>query len=154
MLISLFLRFNLSIVGLPISSFATVTASGYYPSAGSPTAQGDGLVNRPNSTDGTSFNSGGGPPQYVQLGLPGRYNITSVFLQVNQSPNGYTEHLLYVGSNLTTLILAANFSGVTSEGQWINTTFNPPLPGVQFLRLNSIISPSWIGWHKFIVYDE
>jgi hypothetical protein len=130
-----------------------VTASNFANGSGSPTAQGDGLVNRPNSTDGTYFNSGGYPPQYVQLDLLGQYNITSVFLQVSQTPNNYTEHLLYVGSNLTTLILAANFSGVTITGQWINTTFNPPLTGVQYLRLNSITSPSWIAWRKFIVYD-
>ncbi len=153
MLISLFLRFNLSIVGLPISSFATVTASNFWSSAGSAIAQGDGLVNRPNSSDGTYFNSGGGPPQYVQLELLGQYNITSVFLQVCQTPSYYTEHLLYVGSNLNDLTLAANFSGVTSDGQWINTTFNPPLPRVQYLRLDSISSPSWIAWYKFIVYD-
>jgi hypothetical protein len=154
MLISLFLRFNLSIVGLPISSFATVTASGYQASLGSATAQGDGLVNRPNTTDGTHFCAGGYAPQYVQLGLPGQYNITSVFLQVNQYGYGYSEHLLYVGSNLPDLTLAANFSGVIIEGQWINTTFNPPLTGVQYLRLNSISSPAWIAWYKFIVYDE
>ncbi len=130
-----------------------MTASNFANGSGSPTAQGDGLVNRPNSTDGTYFNSGGYPPQYVQLDLLGQYNITSVFLQVSQTPNNYTEHLLYVGSNLTTLILAANFSGVTITGQWINTTFNPPLTGVQYLRLNSITSPSWIAWRKFIVYD-
>jgi len=130
-----------------------VTASNFWSSAGSAIAQGDGLVNRPNTCDGTFFNSGGGSPQYVQLDLPGQYNITSVFLQVAQNPNNYTEHLLYVGSNLTDLTLAANFSGVTINGQWINTTFNPPLPGVQYLRLNSTISQSWIAWNKFIVYD-
>ncbi len=130
-----------------------MTASNFWSSAGSAIAQGDGLVNRPNTTDGTYFSSGGFAPQYVQLALPGQYNITSVFLKVSQSPSGYTEHRLYVGSNLTDLILAANFSGITSEGQWINTTFNPPLPGVQYLRLNSISSPSWIAWFKFIVYD-
>ncbi|UJR17489.1 hypothetical protein I4U23_004384 [Adineta vaga] len=144
---------TLSITKLPISSFAVVTASNYLASAGSPTAQGDGLVDRPNSSDGTYFNSGGNAPQYIQLELPGVYNIYYVCLRIAQSPSGNTEHHLYVGSDLNHLTLATNISGVTSSGQWINITYNPPLIGIQFLHLNSISSPSWIAWVKFIIYD-
>ncbi|CAF4133098.1 unnamed protein product [Adineta steineri] len=138
---------------IPISSFAAVTASQFLDSAGSATAQGDGLVNRINTTDGTYFNSVGYAPQYIQLELPGIYNISSIYLQVAQSPSGTTEHHLYVGSDVNNLTLATILNGITSSGQWINITYDPPLTDVQFLRLNSISSPSWVAWIKFIVYD-
>ncbi|CAF0977204.1 unnamed protein product [Adineta steineri] len=138
---------------IPISSFAEVTASHFWDSVGSATAQGDGLVNRINSTNGTYFNSGGYAPQYIQLELPGIYNISDVYLQVAQSPSGTTEHHLYVGSSVDNLTLATILNGATDSGQWISITYDPPLSHVQFLRLNSISSPSWISWNKFIVYD-
>ena len=71
-------------LGPPISLLATVTASGFYSSAGSAASQGDSLVDR--TTGGSGLSIGAYPPQYVQLEFPGLYNITTVYLQVASYP--------------------------------------------------------------------
>lgn len=137
--------------GPPISLLASVTASGYYSSAGSAASQGDSLVDR--TTGGSGLSTGGYPPQYVQLEFPRLYNISSVYLQVGQLPNGVTQHQLRAGANLTSLSLVADMNNYTSGGEWINITFSPVLTDVRFLRLDTLSSPSWVAWIKFIVYD-
>ena len=142
---------NLFFIELPVSLVATVTASNYYSSAGSATSQGDSLVDR--TTGGSGFSAGGYAPQYVQLELPGLYNISLVCLQVGQSPNGVTRHQLSVGASVSSLSLVTDMNNYTSSGQWINLTYSPVLTNVRFLRLDTLSSPSWVAWIKFIVYD-
>ena len=130
-----------------------MTASNFYSGAGTAAAQGDGLVDRPNTSGGTAFNSGGYPTQYVQLELPGQYNITYICLLIGQVPNGATRHQITVGLNSTSLQLVSDISGTTTNGQWLNITYNPVLTNVRFIRLTTLISPSWVAWIKFIAYD-
>lgn len=105
------------------------------------------------TTGGSGLSIGAYPPQYVQLEFPGLYNISSVYLQVGQLPNGVTRHQLSSGANLTSLTLVADMNNYTSSGQWINITFSPALTDVRFLRLDTLSGPSWVAWIKFIVYD-
>ena len=128
---------------------ATVTASSYWSGSGTPAAQGDSLVDRSQST---YYNAGAGPPQYVQLAFPGSYTISTVCLLVAQAPNGVTQHQLSAGSSLTSLQVVSNLNSYTSSSQWLNITFNPWLSGVAFLRLDTLSSPSWVAWQKFLVY--
>ena len=111
----------------------------------------DSILDRPGNP-GTYYNSGSNAPQNIDLEFPGEYNISSICLQCAQSPNGITWHQLQVGSNSTSLVLAANISGFTSSGQWLNTTYSPPLTRVRFIRLITLVSPSWVAWSKFLVY--
>ncbi len=139
-------------LGSPISLLATVTASNFYSGSGSATSQGDNLVNR--TTGGGGLNTGGFAPQYVQLELPGLYNISSIYLQVGQLPNGITRHQLSVGSSLSNLSIVTDMNNYTSADQWLNLTYSPALTNIRYLRLDTITSPSWVGWTKFIVYDQ
>jgi hypothetical protein len=137
----------LFIVG-SIAKYAIVTASSYYLGGGSVAAQGDGLVDR--QPNGASFITTYAP-QYVQLELPDVYNITEVCLLVCQNPNGPTHHQLFVGPSENSTILATDLNSTTYNGEWINITYSPPLSNVQFLRLETISSPSWVCWTKFLV---
>lgn len=97
------------------------------------------------------WNSGGYAPQYLQLELPRAQTISRVLLQINQTPNGQTSHSLLVGSEQNALREVKVLIGYTIKHEWINMTFSPPLENVRFLRVNTIASPSWIAWAKFLV---
>lgn len=98
------------------------------------------------------YNSGGYAPQYVELQLPGLYTVTTVCLEVAQLPNGNTHTQLYVGTTSNPTTLVSDLNGYTYSGQWINITYSPPLTNVRFLRLTTLVSPSWVAWIKFLVY--
>ena len=91
-------------------------------------------------------------PQYAQLELPGEYNITNVCLLISQSSNGATYHQISIGASLNSTQVVTVLNGTTFNGEWINITYNPPLNNVRFLRLDTISSPSWVSWIKFLVY--
>lgn len=112
----------------------------------------DGLLDRPGHT-GIGYNAGGFPPQYILLEFPTEHNISSIRLKCNQSPDGDTSHQLYVGSTMTSLSLVNNMTGYTVHGQWLNTTYIPPLTNVRFIRLETVRSPSWVAWNKFLVFE-
>jgi hypothetical protein len=147
----LFQLMSSSVIVLALLLSAQVTASHFAASIGTLTAQGDALVDRSQSP---YFNSGGNAPQYVQLQLAGTYNISNVCLLTHQTPNGFTSHLLLVGSNESSLEVVSNLTGYTITGQWINISYNPVLTDIQFLRLYTVTSPSWVAWQKFLVYGS
>ena len=108
----------------------------------------DGVTDR---AAGPGYNSGGFAPQYLQLELPAGYSVSAVALRVDQSPNGNTVHQLSVGPNTGSLSVVTTWNGYTYAGQWLNITYNPALSGVRVLRLDTISSPSWVAWQKFLV---
>ena len=98
------------------------------------------------------FNTGNLAPGFVEIQLPGLYTVNIICLQVAQSPNGNTLHRIYVGTTTNPSTLVTTLNGFTSSGQWINLTYSPPLTNVRFLRVNTVTSPSWVAWVKFLVY--
>jgi len=139
--------------GYPISRCATLNASSFYLPAGTPTQQADGLLDRLNTSGGTYFNTGALAPQWIQLELPGLFNILTITLKVAQSPNGLTRHQISVGSISSSLQIVTDLNSSTTSGQILNLTYNPILTNVRFIRLATITSPSWVAWQKFIVYN-
>lgn len=137
---------------LDLSKLAQVTASNFSSDYGSPTVQADSLVGR--QANGLGFNSGGYLPQYVQLELPCEYHIYNVCLQVRQSSAGMTAHQLFVGQQSNNLKYTQYFIGGTSDGQWLNATFDPPLHDVRFLHILTRRNPSQVTWLKFLVYGN
>jgi hypothetical protein len=142
------LLFVFALLAGALSLYAIVTASYFNPLGGTDAAQSDGLTDRqPTPAFVSSY-----PPQYVQLELPGEYNITNVCLLISQSPTCVTYHQLSVGASLNSTQVVTVLNGTTYNGEWINLTYAPPLNNVQFLRLDTNISLSWVSWTKFLVY--
>jgi hypothetical protein len=133
-----------------LSSLATGTASNFESSIGTLSAQ-IAAITDPNP-NALYYNSGGDAPQYVQLQLPAASNITAVCLKVAQTPTGITHHQLFVGPSSNPTLLVSNLNGSTFNNEWINISYNPALTNVQFLLLNTLSSPSWVAWIKFLVY--
>lgn len=118
---------------------------------GSPDAQIAAIVN-PYTESSTYFNAGNFPPQWIELKLPKLYTIHNICLQVRQTPPGKTIHKLYVGAASNPTKLIDTLAGYTETGQWLNLTYSPSLTNVRYLRLHTVLSPSWVAWSKFLVY--
>jgi F5/8 type C domain/Cellulase (glycosyl hydrolase family 5) len=103
------------------------------------------------AVDGDQSNwwgAGAGPPQWIEIDLGAPSTITSLRLVPSQSPGGATVHRVFGRGPTTDLHLLHEFSGITRDGQAI--TFSPPEPwaGIQFIRIETVETPSWVSWRE------
>jgi hypothetical protein len=48
-------------------------------------------------------------------------------------------------------ILLHTFDGSTSDGQTLTYTSDAPLQGIQYVRVETVTSPSWVAWREVVV---
>ncbi|HEX8745693.1 MAG TPA: discoidin domain-containing protein, partial [Pyrinomonadaceae bacterium] len=140
--------FNLSSPLAPIAGTVKVTPSNVTASAVYNASSGAA-----NAVDGnlsTAWVSGGNAPQWIQLDLGKAYTLSSVRLNVTQSPGGATTHQVYGGPAPDQLALLGTLSGTTQNGQWL--TLESAAANVRYLRVSTVSSPSWVGWTEIEVY--
>jgi hypothetical protein len=102
---------------------------------------------------GTSWNSGGGPLQWIQIDLGETYTIAEIRLTVAQSPAGDTTHVVY-GSGTSTgrfRDILHVFRGPTDDSDVLVFTPDQPIPGVRVVRIETTLSPSWVAWREIEV---
>ncbi len=102
---------------------------------------------------GTSWNSGGGPLEWIQIDLGEAVDIAEIRLTVSQSPAGNTIHVLYGSEGISPerFVQVHIFSGATGDSDVL--VFHPeePLRGVRVLRIETTTSPSWVAWREIEV---
>jgi hypothetical protein len=99
---------------------------------------------------GTLWGSGGGPPQWIQIDLGANYSIQAVRLTTSQYPAGVTVHRVLgkgPGTNGEFRLLYT-FTGDTTDGQTLTYTPPQPIQGIQFIRVETTVSPSWVAWRE------
>jgi len=99
---------------------------------------------------GTLWNSGSGPPQWIQVNLGAVHSIQEVRLTTSQYPAGRTVHsVLGKGSDINgEFQLLYTFDGNTDDGQTLVYTFPRPIRGIQHMRIETTVSPSWVAWRE------
>lgn len=102
---------------------------------------------------GTLWNSGGGPTQWVEVDLGGEYNILRIELTPSQFPSGETVHRLLVARKDRQFVEANVFKGNTTDG--VALIFSPasPISSIQYVRVETTVSPSWVAWREIKVID-
>ena len=76
-----------------------------------------------------------------------------IYLAVDQFPAGDTRHRLLLAGADGVFTLADEFEGRTEPGDVLS--FRPPVPvTARFVRVETLSSPSWVGWHEIQVYGE
>jgi hypothetical protein len=102
---------------------------------------------------GTLWNSGGGPLQWIQIDLGAPANIQEISMTISQYPAGPSTHKILVKSTSGDFSVATTFNGNTNDGDTLVFTPNPPLQNIQFIRIETISSPSWVAWREIEVID-
>ncbi|GAB4511739.1 MAG: hypothetical protein OHK0046_10250 [Anaerolineae bacterium] len=140
------LPFDLLDAGLNIALNKPTTASQSlddYPSALAVDGRND-----PN----TWWGAGDFPPQWWEVDLLTPSNIAQIHLYPDQFPFvTYTRHQLYVAGADRNFRLEAEFSGVTNDQEPILYTPAAPLTDVQYIRIETLESESWVAWSEVVV---
>jgi hypothetical protein len=102
---------------------------------------------------GTLWNSGGGPPQWIEIDLGAAFNIQEIRLVPSQYPAGPTTHQVLgkgpdAGDQFTLIFI---FDGSTEDGQALVFTPPQPVQGIQYIRVETSTSPSWVAWREIVV---
>jgi hypothetical protein len=99
---------------------------------------------------GTSWSSGAGVPQWIELDLGEAYDIREIRLLPSQYPAGATVHRVRgrgpgTGGDFVDLHI---FDGDTEDSKWLVITPPERWLGIQVVRIDSVASPSWIAWRE------
>ena len=94
------------------------------------------------------WNSGGDDPQWIEIDLGEYSNVETIRLHVSQQPPGDTIHEISGSRNGNVFKPMNTFSGYTEDGQVLEFSPEAPWMGIQFIRINTAVSPSWIAWRE------
>jgi hypothetical protein len=103
---------------------------------------------------GTLWNAGGGPPQWIEIDLGEPIDVTEIRLLTSQSPAGQTVHRVYGKGPATDGVFAllAELNGPTDDSQSLVVAASPTWIGIQVLRVETVVSPSWVAWREIEVH--
>ena len=103
----------------------------------------------------TQWIAGEGPVQWIEIDLQGNYRITEIRLLVSQYPAGDTTHRVQVRSSSGDAYQTVHeFQGSTNDNDWLLFKPDMPLENVSQIRIQTILSPSWVAWKEIQVYGE
>lgn len=102
-------------------------------------------------TTGLWWGAGAFAPQWVQIDLGQPSTIATIRLVVTQYPAGETIHQIWVGPTAEQLYLLHTFEGRTVDQQVLVYAPDAPLENIQFIRVITRQSPSWVGWQEIEV---
>jgi hypothetical protein len=91
----------------------------------------------------SSWGAGGHPPQWIEIDLGASHRISEIRLLAAQYPPGETVHRIRGRSLQGNWIELHTFRQETQAGDWL--VFHPetPLEDIQFVRVETLSSPSW-----------
>jgi hypothetical protein len=103
---------------------------------------------------GTDWGSGDFPPQWIEIDLGAPATLKSFRLLATQYPNGATVHRILVRSPQGEFTEVHRFDQYTSSGSWLTFKLAEPIENIQFVRIETLKSPSWVGWVEIEVLGE
>lgn len=110
-----------------------------------------------NAVDGdnaSQWGAGGDAVQWIEIDLGVPRAVQAVRLLVAQYPAGETRHRVYVAGPDRGFSTLTEFAGSTADGDWLEFTLDTPQPGIQFVRVETLHSPSWVAWREIEVIGE
>jgi hypothetical protein len=121
-----------------------VAASGTVFPANPPSAAVDGLS--------ATWWTGGPTPQWIEIDLGADTKVAHVALLTSQTPTGYTVHRVSGRTQAGVWSLLHEFAGVTADSQTLEVTLPQPWPNIRYIRIETVDSPSWVGWREIEVF--
>ncbi len=131
-------------------SLSSYTASTSWNSGFSPDKAFDGDEN-------TNWNAGDYATQWVEVDLGKVYSLSALQLLIAQSPQGDTQHQIWVSngpirSSTGSATLAGTFGLLTDDFQWLKKTLNNT--SGRYVQVRTIASPSYVSWYEIEVYGQ
>lgn len=136
-------------VSLPSANLAyqkAVTASAALPD--------EPAANSVDENEASQWGSGRDAPQWLEVDLGQTYAITEIRLLVAQWPAGETSHRLLGRSANGSLVELGRFQQVTEQGDWLILTPDSPVENIQFIRIETTSSPSWVSWGEVQIFGQ
>eukprot|EP01006_Ploeotia_vitrea_P066295 TRINITY_DN94686_c0_g1_i1.p1 TRINITY_DN94686_c0_g1~~TRINITY_DN94686_c0_g1_i1.p1 ORF type:complete len:224 (-),score=19.94 TRINITY_DN94686_c0_g1_i1:112-696(-) len=65
---------------------------------------------------------------------------------------GYSHHEIYTKSTDTEFELQHSFKAFTDDNQWLQVLFDEPIANVQWVRIVTLKTPSYVAWRTVHVY--
>jgi hypothetical protein len=96
----------------------------------------------------TVWNSGQDAEQWIMLDLGAPQTLQKLRLHVSQYPAGETVHQVWAGSDPENLVLVHEFRGLTADRDILEFVPSSPLAQIQFVRVVTRQSPSWVAWRE------
>lgn len=87
-------------------------------------------------------------PQWIEVDYGSEATIAGIRLLTYQEIDGATEHLVTVRTDAGEETELVRFTGDTSDGQWLEYTAPAPVPGIRYVRVTTLKTPSMIGWRE------
>jgi PASTA domain/F5/8 type C domain len=85
--------------------------------------------------------------QWIEVDLGAPTPIAALRLLTSQTPAGITAHRVWGRSESGFEHLLAEFDGTTVDGEMLRHDL-PTEPDAQFVRVETILSPSWVSWRE------
>ncbi len=99
----------------------------------------------------TYWGAGQPAPQWIELDLGEELTVNEIRLLTSQSPAGDTVHEIRVRGADSAYETVHRFESFTEDDQWLTFTPEIPLENVQYIRIYTLSSPSWVGWREIEV---
>ena len=104
------------------------------------------------AVDGTArpWVSGDYPPQWIKIDLEKPTTIRMIRLMVAQTPAGETKHQIWVRGQNEEYRMLREFHGRTTDSQILELP-TTGLVDIEFIKVITVQSPSWVGWKEIEV---
>ena len=99
----------------------------------------------------TWWGAGDFVPQWIEVDLGTASAIARIRLSISQDPNGRTRHQVWGRGPGEDARLLHEFDGMTQGDQVLEYAPPDPWQGIQFIRIETIASPSWVSWREIEV---
>jgi len=105
---------------------------------------------------GTWWSAGGGPPQWIEINLGAPYAVQTIRLILSQSPAGMSVHQVRGRGpeKDAPYITLHTFSGVTDDLGLLTISPDQAWENIQYIRIETLQSPSWIAWREIEVFNS
>jgi hypothetical protein len=94
----------------------------------------------------TVWNAGEYAPQWIEIDLGSPISVDEIRLYAAQFPDGNTTHEILVADASKVYTTVETLTGYTSNNQFIQRIYSPALTSVQWVKIMTTVSPSWVAW--------
>jgi F5/8 type C domain len=124
------------------------------PATGSSETQNNPASSADDGLAETFWNAGTYVPQWLQIDLGAPYTIGRIKLIIAQTPNGYTDHQVWVrgASPGDPEQLLRDFTAETTNSEALDYTPPKPINGIRYIRIETLASPSWVAWREIEIF--